>query len=103
VIILAALLLVLAAQGAVVFATAYVGLRIFKVRHPARKFIAMLLSWAAWTFITLVGYAATDGSFGLFDGFGFVLILCATAMTSSVGFLLAWTLWPVRAARVAAN
>jgi hypothetical protein len=100
--ILGVLLLVMMGQGAVILATAYFGLRILKVRKPARS-IAVLLSWAAWNVFTVMGYAGLGGSFGFLDGLAVIVTLCMTSAISSVVFLLVWASWPARSQRVAGN
>jgi len=101
--ILVALPLFAAAQGALVFATAYISLRIFRARHPAWKFVAMPLSWATWLLAMLAAYAASGGSLSLLQGLVPALILSAISTISSIVCLIAWTLWPVRARPVSGN
>jgi hypothetical protein len=83
------------AQGAAVFGTAYLGLRILRTSHWFGKAVAISVSYAAWVALTITGYALLRGDFGLMDGFGFVLFLCFTALISSAGYWLAWTCWPL--------
>lgn len=85
------LLLFAAVQGAVVFATAFVANRIVGADTRAAKAVTMTASYVGWVAITIGGYAALGGDGGLMDGFGFVLVLCFTALISSGGYLIAWT------------
>ena len=80
------------AQGAAVFGTAYLALRLLKTSHWLAKVAAMIVSYFVWVAVTLVGYMLLGGEGGLMDGFGFLLILCVTAAISSFVYLLIWTL-----------
>ena len=82
-----------AAQGAAVFGTAYLVLRLLKTSHWLAKFFAMLGSYVAWITFTVAGYLMLGGDFGMMDGGLFVFALCLTALISSFAYLLAWTLW----------
>ncbi|HKQ44747.1 MAG TPA: hypothetical protein VJS47_05070 [Rhizomicrobium sp.] len=86
------LLLFMAIQGAVVFATARWSLRFLKVSHWFGKITAMSISYTAWIVFTIAGYTVLGGEGGLMDGFGLVLFLCFTAMISSFVYLVAWIL-----------
>ncbi|CAN7422134.1 hypothetical protein LJR225_002731 [Phenylobacterium sp. LjRoot225] len=79
-----------AAQGAVVFATAWLALRLLKTSGGGAKAIAMAMSFAGWVTVTLVGYFMLGGDGGFMDGFGFVLSLCLSALASSLIYMLAW-------------
>jgi hypothetical protein len=83
------------AQGAAVFGTAFLGLRVLKSSHWLAKAAAISLSYAAWVAFTITGYALLGGRGGLMTGFGFVLFLCFTALISSAGFWFVWTCWPM--------
>lgn len=88
-----------AAQGGVVFATAWLVLRIAGNSHPVAKLMAMALSLAAWLAITVGAYVLMGGEGGLMDGFAMILVLCFTASVSSVVYLIGWLvapLWPRR-------
>ncbi|QUD86592.1 hypothetical protein [Phenylobacterium montanum] len=87
-------LLFVAAQGAAVFATAYVVLRAFKIRHWLAKIAAIALSYVAWIAATVGGYFLTGGDGSFMKGFAVVMMLCLTALVSSLGYLLGWLLWP---------
>ncbi len=83
-----------ALQGAVIFVTARLGLRLMRVSHWLGKVAAMLLSYFGWIFFTIMGYLLTGGDAGLFDGLGAVLLLCFTALISSLLYLIAWVRQP---------
>lgn len=87
--------LVVAAQGAVIFATALLALHLLKTRHPAAKILAMALSWFVWVMITCTGYFATGGDGSFMKGFAIVLLLCVTAAGASLAYLAGWILWPL--------
>ncbi len=82
------------AQGAAVFSTAFLALRILGNSHPLAKVVAMGFSYLAWSGCTVAGYALSGGDGGLMDGFGLVLLLCFTALLSSVFYCLIWALAP---------
>ena len=92
------ILLFAAAQGAAVFATAYLGLRLLKKSHWLAKGAAMAASYAGWSSLTLIGYALMSGDGGLMDGFGLVLVLCLTALVSSIVYAVVWAMLPRRTA-----
>jgi hypothetical protein len=81
-----------AAQGAAVFGTAFLALRLIGTSHWFAKAVAMALSCVAWITFTIVTYTLLGGEGGLMDGFGMVLVLCFTAMISSFFYLILWTL-----------
>lgn len=83
-----------AAQGALVFATAFVGLRALRNTHWLAKVAAMTLSYSAWIAFTVWGYFALGGDGSFMKGFSFVLILCTTALGSSIAYLLGWLILP---------
>jgi len=85
------LLLFVVAQGAVIFGTAKVGLRLLKFSRRPAKITAMLASYVLWIVFTIGIYAAMGGDGGLMDGFGLVLVLCCTYLISSFAYLLFWT------------
>ncbi len=89
------LALVVLAQGAVIFATAYLALHLLKTRHPAAKVLAMALSWLLWIVLTCVAYFATGGDGSFMKGFAVILMLCVTASGASVAYLAVWMLWPL--------
>jgi hypothetical protein len=82
------------AQGAVVFVTAYLGLRGIGNSHWLAKLAAMSLSYLAWIIFTVGGYSLAGGDGSFMKGFAVVLGLCFTALVSSLGFLLVWLVWP---------
>jgi len=86
------MLLFAAAQGAVVFSTAYLALRMLKTSRGPAKVAAMAASYLAWATFTVAGYVGLGGEGGLMDGLGFVLLLCVSAFLSSCVFTLVWTL-----------
>lgn len=73
------------------FATAFAATRIIRADTRCAKAAAMVISYAGWVAITIGGYGAMGGEGGLMDGFGLVLVLCFTALISSVAYLIAWT------------
>ena len=85
------LMLFVIVQGAVVFGTAYLSLRLLKVSRRSAKIAAMVTSYTLWVAITISGYTVLDGDGGLMDGFGLVLSLCFTALVSSFIYLVVWT------------
>ena len=95
---IALVVLLAAAQGAAIFATAYLGLRLLKASRKLAKAAAMTVSYAGWVAFTIIGYALLGGDGGLMDGFGLVLVLCFTAMVSSFVYLVAWSIWPSKSA-----
>jgi hypothetical protein len=84
-----------AAQGAAVFATAYFMLRVLRSANWLAKFAAMTLSYFAWIAFTVWGYFVTGGDGSFMKGFSLVLMLCCTALASSLAYLLLWLVWPV--------
>ena len=78
------------AQGAVVFGTAFLALRLLKSSHWLAKAAAMTLSYVAWIILTITGYSLLGGEGGLMDGFGMALMLCFTALISSVVYGIVW-------------
>jgi hypothetical protein len=87
-------LLFVAAQGGVIFLTAFVGLRVLKTNHWLAKIFSMAVSYAAWILLTISGYFMLGGEGGLMDGFGFVLTLCFSALVSSGIYTVGWVLAP---------
>ncbi len=85
---------IMAAQGAVVFGTAYIALRLIRTSHWLAKVLAMVVSCLAWIAFTITGYVLLGGDGGLMDGFGFILMLCFSATIGSIAYLLIWTLAP---------
>lgn len=79
-----------AIQEAVVFASAFAGRRIIGAETRSSRVVAIDLSYIGWAVITIGGYSAIGGDGGLMDGFGFVLVLCFTALISSVAYTVAW-------------
>ena len=82
-----------AAQGAVIFGSAFLFLRAFKMSYWLAKFLAMLVSYVAWVVFTVIGYGALGGGFGMMHGGLLLFGLTVTALISSVGYLLVWTFW----------
>lgn len=80
------------AQGAAVFATAWLGLRLLKVSHWLGKIAAMAVSWLAWMTATVTAYVQLGGGGGLMDGGFLLLSFCATATASSMAYLVVWLL-----------
>ena len=89
--VVTSLLALIAAQGAVIFATAYGLVRLAGKRMAISKRRAVLASYAFWVVVTLFGYIVLAGEMGLFDGFGAVLFLCITAFISASVYLRIWT------------
>ena len=89
-------LLFVAAQGAVIFGTAFLALRLLKTSHWMAKGAAMIASYALWSTFTIVGYFLLGGDGGLMDGFGMIVGLCITALISSIVYLVVWTVRGVR-------
>ena len=90
--------LIAAVQGAVVFATAYIGFRVLQASRRLAKVAAMAISYCGWIAFTIIGYSLLGSGGGFMDGLGLVLTLCFTAMASSFVYLAAWSLWPSKAA-----
>jgi hypothetical protein len=86
------LLAFMAAQGGVIFATAYLVLRLLKTSHWMAKGAAMIASYVLWSVLTISGYFLIGGDGGLMDGFGMILGLCITALFSSIVYLAIWTI-----------
>jgi hypothetical protein len=80
-----------ALQGAAVFLTANIGLRLAKVSSLWARPLAMALACVGWIAITVGGYALLGGEGGLMDGFGFVLSLRFACIVSSLIYAVAWT------------
>ena len=95
IVVLCVLALVVLAQGAVIFGTAYLALRLLKTRHPAAKVLAMGLSWFGWVIVTCTGYFAIGGDGSIMKGFAVVLLLCVMAAGASLAYLAGWMLWPL--------
>lgn len=86
------LIVIASVQGLVVFGSSYAMWHWRNFSNGWIKAPLMLLSWLAWSILTIAGYAALGGDGGLMDGFGLVLILCITALLGSLLFLLGWLL-----------
>lgn len=84
------------AQGAAVFGTAYLALRLLKASGWCWKVSAMALSYAGWVVCTLAGYFLIGGEGGLMDGLGAMFFLCGTALVSAVAYLFVWLWIPSR-------
>jgi hypothetical protein len=84
------LLMFVVAQGAVIFGTAYLALRLLKKSDWFLKLAAMSVSYIAWVVITVAGYILLGGEGGLMDGFGMILMLCFFALPSSLVYALIW-------------
>ena len=82
------------AQGAAVFITAFVVLRVLRNSHWLAKLAAMIFSYSVWIALTLWGYFALGGDGSFMKGFAIVLLLCATALVSSTIYLMGWLFWP---------
>ena len=94
-------LLFLAAQGGVIFATAFFCLKKFGWTHWFAKCAAMTVSWFLWVVITFVGYFMLGGDGGFMDGAGMIMMLCFSALISTVIFSVGWIVVPY--ARRSAN
>ncbi|NEX91916.1 hypothetical protein [Caulobacter sp. 17J65-9] len=92
---LAFILVFVAAQGAVIFATALLALRLLKTWHWLAKIVAMLVAYLAWTVATIGAYFAAGGEGGLMDGGAILLQACFTALVSTLGYLALWIVWPL--------
>lgn len=79
---IALIILFMIAQGAAVFTTAQLGLRLMRTSHWLAKAAAMVFSYLGWVGFTIAGYALIGGESGLMDGLGLVLFLCFTALVS---------------------
>src|SRR5690349_8780237 len=90
VLIMVPAVLFMAAQGAVIFLTAHWCLRLLEISHWVGKTAAMSISYVAWIVFTIGAYTLLGGEGGLMDGFGFILILCFSAMISSLVYLVVW-------------
>ncbi len=84
-----------AAQGGVVFLTAWLFRRSVRVTSWWSKPIFMMLAYCAWIMTTVFGYFLMGGEGGLMDGFGMVLGLCFSALISSIAYGLAWLVYPL--------
>lgn len=84
------ILLLMAAQGAVVFLTARWGLQLLEISHWSGKIAAMVISYIAWIVFTVAAYTLGSGEGGMVDGGLLVLMLCFSAMISSFVYLLIW-------------
>lgn len=82
------------AQGAAIFGTAYLALRLLKTARWFSKVAAISISHVAWVAFTISGYTLLGGEGGLMDGLGLVIFLCLTALISSLVYLLVWMLRP---------
>jgi len=93
-----------AAQGGVIFATAYLSLKLVRNSHWLAKIAAISLSYVTWITVTVVGYFMTGGDGSFMKGFSIVLLVCFTASVGSFGYAMAWLIWPfVRKARLDAK
>jgi hypothetical protein len=79
-----------AAQGVVVFVTAWLALKFFKLQSNWWKPTLMAISWIFWITFTLVGYFALGGEGGFMDGMGMVLMLCMTCLVSTFVYTIVW-------------
>ena len=61
---LVTILLFAVAQGAAIFATAFLGLRILRADHRLARVPAMTISYAAWIAFTITGYGLLGGEPG---------------------------------------
>ena len=89
--VVAGLLALIAAQGAVIFATAYGLARLLRKNTPISKRRVTIASYAFWVIATLVGYTIVAGDMGVMDGLGAVFLLCITAFFSTSVYLRIWT------------
>jgi hypothetical protein len=87
-------LLFAVAQGGVVFITAWLLSSFVKSQSCLSKLGLMLASYCIWAAITLGGFYTMmgGGSGGLFEGMGFPMILCITALLSSLVYAVIWSL-----------
>jgi hypothetical protein len=92
-----ALLAFVVAQGAAIFSTAFVALRMLRLRHWLANAPAMCVSYIAWIAFTIAGYSYTGGDGSFMKGFTVVILLCCTAAISSFLYLIAWLLAPILA------
>ena len=86
--------LFLAAQGGVVFLTARHLLCALNIPRWPGKIAAVVISYIAWTAFTITAYTLGGGENGMMDGGLFVLMLCFSAMISSLLYLLIWLFIP---------
>ena len=78
------------AQGAAVFMTAFIGLRITGATHWSAKAVAMAVSYACWIALTYLGYLAIGGEGTVQNGMNFLQFAFGTALASSIIFYLMW-------------
>ena len=79
-----------AAQGFAVVSTALIVAKFLGITRWFGKIAAVLISYAGWITFTLIGYAIFGGEGGFMDGFGLMLMLCFTALLSSMFWTAAW-------------
>jgi hypothetical protein len=87
-------LVFVAAQGGAIFASAFLVLHLLGANQRINRLPAMILSYVAWIAATIMGYAVLGGEGGLMDGFGLVLMLCFTALISTLVYTAIWNIVP---------
>jgi hypothetical protein len=92
---IALLLLFAAAQVGVIFLTAWLAWRYFKLVSGLWKPLLMFVSWLAWCVLTLAGYGALGGDGGFMDGMGMMLALCLSALVSTAVYCVIWGIAPL--------
>ena len=88
------ILVIAAAQGGAVFATAWLAWKKLRLAHAAWKPLLMVGSYIGWAALTLLGFTLLGGG-GLMDGLVMVLFLLFTCAVSSAVYLAAWWIGPL--------
>jgi hypothetical protein len=83
------------AQGGVVFLTAWLTKRLFKLASGWWKPFLMLASYFIWMVLTGIGYTALGGEWGMMDGGLFMLGLFGAAAVSSAVYAMLWQVAPM--------
>ena len=81
------------AQGAAIFMTAFIGLRVTGATHWSAKAVAMVVSYAGWVALTYLGYLAMGGESTIQNGANFLQFAFSTALASSAVFYLMWAIF----------
>jgi len=99
ILILASVAGLAAAQGAVVFGTAWLAARIFRWTSSVAKLGAVAASYVLWAGFPMFAYFQIGGDGGLMDGFGMILAVAAIGFVGSVGFAILWVVMSAKKAR----
>lgn len=82
------------AQGAAIFTTAWLLMRLWGKSHPLLKVAAMTISYVGWCLFTILLYGLLGGG-GLMEG-GFLLVAALGSALLSAGLYLAgWMMVPL--------